>query len=288
MGVKDQVTILIHFNKSKWFLNNDISLFKDIKLNTMKTIIKSLLVAILATVSLVTYAQKGEKTKVLFVLTSHDKLGNTGEATGSWIEEFATPYYFFMDKGIEVVIVTPKGGVAPIDPKSTDPSFQTSATRRFYTDKNAQKALNNTLKITSVKQKGFSAVFYPGGHGPMWDLGTNKNSIKLIQSFYNNNKPIAFVCHAPAALVNVKDRDGNYLIAGKKVTGFTNTEEEAVGLTKVVPFSLEDKLKQRGGKYSKGSDWSSYVLEDGLLLTGQNPQSSEEVAIKLLSKINQL
>lgn len=251
----------------------------------MKNIIKLLLIAFVAITSLTTYAQKEQKTKVLFVLTSHDKLGDTGEATGSWIEEFATPYYFFLDKGIDVVIATPKGGLAPIDPKSTDPSFQTPATKRFYADKNAQKALSTTVKITTVKQKNFKAVFYPGGHGPMWDLATDKNSIKLIQSFYNNNKPIAFVCHAPAALVNVKDKDGKYLIAGKKVTGFSNTEEEAVKLTKVVPFLLEDKLKENGANYSKGADWSSYVVEDGLLLSGQNPQSSEEVAAKILSKI---
>lgn len=251
----------------------------------MKNIIKLLLIAFVAITNLTTYAQKEQKTKVLFVLTSHDKLGDTGEATGSWIEEFATPYYFFLDKGIDVVIATPKGGLAPIDPKSTDPSFQTPATKRFYADKNAQKALSTTVKITTVKQKNFKAVFYPGGHGPMWDLATDKNSIKLIQSFYNNNKPIAFVCHAPAALVNVKDKDGKYLIAGKKVTGFSNTEEEAVKLTKVVPFLLEDKLKENGANYSKGADWSSYVVEDGLLLSGQNPQSSEEVAAKILSKI---
>ena len=252
----------------------------------MKTIIKSVIVAALVMTGVVATAQKTQKTKVLFVLTSHDKLGDTGEATGSWIEEFATPYYFFLDKGIEVVIATPKGGQAPIDPKSNDPLFQTPSTKRFYADAKTQKALSTTVKITSVNQKDFKAVFYPGGHGPMWDLATDKNSIKLIQDFYNNNKPIAFVCHAPAALTNVKDKNGNYLIAGKKVTGFSNNEEAAVGLTKVVPFLLEDKLKERGGKYSQGADWSSYVVEDGLLLSGQNPQSSEAVASMLLSKIN--
>lgn len=251
----------------------------------MKNIMKSIFIALFAISNLAVIAQENKKTKVLFVLTSHNKLGDTGELTGSWIEEFATPYFYFLDKGIEVVIATPKGGQAPIDPKSNDPSFQTEATKRFYADVKAQKALANTVKITSVKQKDFKAVFYPGGHGPMWDLATDKNSIQLIQDFYNNSKPIAFVCHAPAALVNVKDKSGKYLIDGKKVTGFTNTEEAAVGLTKVVPFLLEDKLKERGGKYSQGSDWSSYVLEDGLLLTGQNPQSSEEVATKLLAKI---
>ncbi|MFB3387613.1 type 1 glutamine amidotransferase domain-containing protein [Flavobacterium sp. LAR06] len=251
----------------------------------MKNIMKSVFIALFAISNLAVIAQENKKTKVLFVLTSHNKLGDTGELTGSWIEEFATPYFYFLDKGIEVVITTPNGGQAPIDPKSNDPSFQTPATKRFYADQKAQKALASTVKISSVKQKDFKAVFYPGGHGPMWDLATDKNSIKLIQDFYNNSKPIAFVCHAPAALVNVKDKDGKYLIAGKKVTGFTNNEEAAVGLTKVVPFLLEDKLKERGGKYSQGSDWSSYVVEDGLLLTGQNPQSSEEVATKLLSKI---
>ena len=251
----------------------------------MKNTVKSVLIALFAISSFATIAQENKKEKVLFVLTSHNKLGDTGELTGSWIEEFATPYFFFLDKGIEVVIATPKGGQAPIDPKSNDPSFQTPATKRFYADKKAQKALANTVKISSVKEKDFKAVFYPGGHGPMWDLATDKNSIQLIQDFYNNSKPVAFVCHAPAALVNVKDKNGKYLIDGKKVTGFTNTEEGAVGLTKVVPFLLEDKLKEHGGKYSQGSDWSSYVVEDGLLLTGQNPQSSEEVATKLLSKI---
>ncbi|MFV8343492.1 type 1 glutamine amidotransferase domain-containing protein [Flavobacterium sp. XS2P39] len=251
----------------------------------MKNIIKSLFVAVFAMASFVTYAQKEQKAKVLFVLTSHDKLGDTGKPTGSWIEEFATPYYYFLDKGIEVVIATPKGGQAPIDPKSTDPTFQTASTKRFYEDKNAQKALSTTVKLTGVKQQDFKAVFYPGGHGPMWDLATDKNSIKLIQDFYYNNKPIAFVCHGPAALINVKDKERKYLIAGKNLTAFCNTEEEAVALTKVVPFSLEDKLKEQGANYSKGADWSSYVVEDGLLLTGQNPQSSEEVASKLLSKI---
>jgi putative intracellular protease/amidase len=256
------------------------------KINKMKNIMKSLLIAVFAILSFATYAQKNTKTKILFVLTSHDKLGDTGKPTGSWIEEFATPYYYFLDKGIEVVIATPKGGQAPIDPKSTDPSFQTPSTKRFYADINAQKALSTTVKLEGVKQQDFKAVFYPGGHGPMWDLSTDRNSIKLIQGFYDNSKPIAFVCHAPAALVNVKDKEGKYLIAGKKITAFSNTEEQAVELTKVVPFLLEDKLKENGANYSKGADWSSYVVEDGLLLTGQNPQSSEEVASKLLSKIN--
>jgi putative intracellular protease/amidase len=252
----------------------------------MKNIIKSVLIAVFALTGATSYAQKKQKIKVLFVLTSHDKLGNTGQLTGSWIEEFATPYYYFLDKGIEIVIATPKGGQAPIDPKSNEPSFQTTSTKRFYKDAKAQLALSSTIKLANVTDQIFDAVFYPGGHGPMWDLSSDINSIKLIQSFYNSNKPIAFVCHAPAALVNVKDKTGKYLIAGKNLTAFADTEESAVQLSDVVPFSLENKLKERGAKYTKGADWSSYVLEDGLLITGQNPQSSEEVATKLLTKIS--
>jgi putative intracellular protease/amidase len=252
----------------------------------MKNLIQFIMAAAILTLSSVsTFAQSGRKVKVLFVLTSHDQLGNTGKKTGFWIEEFATPYYFFTDKNIEVTIATPKGGQAPIDPKSNGPSFQTDATKRYYSDATAQKILSSTVKVSSVSQKNFDAIFYPGGHGPMWDLADDKNSIALIKSFYTHNKPIAFVCHGPAALVNVKLNSGEYLIAGKNLTGFCNTEEEAVQLTKVVPFSLEDKLKSRGAIYKKAADWSSYVLEDGLLLTGQNPQSSNEVAQKLFDKI---
>ncbi|MDI9310511.1 MAG: type 1 glutamine amidotransferase domain-containing protein [Limnohabitans sp.] len=249
----------------------------------MKTFFKSFILLFLIFINIGTAQNK--KTKVLFVLTSHNKLGNTGKTTGSWIEEFATPYYYFLDKGIEVVIATPYGGQAPIDPKSTDPSFQTDATKRFYADKKAQLALSKTVRLATVNHKLFKAVFYPGGHGPMWDLANDKNSIATIQSFYNANKPVAFVCHGSAALVNVKDKSGKYLIDGKKVTSFCNSEEDAVQLTKVVPFSLENKLKERGANYMKGNDWSSFVIEDGLLISGQNPQSSEEVASKLYSKI---
>lgn len=250
----------------------------------MKNFTKKSTLLFLLLLSLFCFSQKKE-TQVLFVLTSHAKLGNTGKSTGSWIEEFATPYYYFKDRGIKVVIATPKGGQAPIDPKSTEPSFQTEATKRFYADASAQKALENTIKLITVKPSEYKAVFYPGGHGPMWDLSQDKNSMKIIQSFYHDKKPIAFVCHGPAALVNVKDKKGNYLVKDKKVTGFCNTEESAVQLTEIVPFSLEDKLKERGAIYSKGNDWNSYVVEDGLLISGQNPQSSEEVASKLLSKI---
>lgn len=230
-------------------------------------------------------AQAIKKMKVLFVLTSHNQLGNTGKKTGFWIEEFATPYYYFVDKNIEVVIATPNGGQAPIDPKSNEPGFQTESTKRYFSDPKAQNVLSHTKKLSTVNQKNFDAVFYPGGHGPMWDLATDKNSIALIQSFYDHNKPIAFVCHGSAALVNVKDTDGHYLISGKKITSFCNTEEEAVQLTTIVPFSLENKLKERGAIYEKGADWASFTIADGLLLTGQNPQSSKEVAEKLLNMI---
>lgn len=229
-------------------------------------------------------AQTSKKGKILFVLTSHNQLGNTGKKTGFWIEEFASPYYFFIDKNIEVTVVTPNGGQAPIDPKSNESVFQTEATKRYFNDEVAQKLLSTTKKISSVKEEDYDAVFYPGGHGPMWDLANDKYSISIIKSFYSHNKPIAFVCHGSAALVNVKVNKG-YLVAGRKVTSFCNTEEEAVQLTEVVPFSLEDKLKSRGAIYTKGDDWSSYVVVDGLIITGQNPQSSTEVAQKLMDKL---
>lgn len=227
-----------------------------------------------------------QKMKILFVLTSHDQLGNTGEKTGFWIEEFATPYYFFTDKGIEVTIASPKGGQPPIDPKSNLPDYSTPATKRFYADKAAQDKLSKTLALAEVNQKNYDAIFYPGGHGPMWDLAEDKKSAALIESFYNNNKPVALVCHGPAALKNVKDKSGAPLVKGKKVAAFTNTEEEAVQLTKVVPFSLEDMLKSNGAIYTRGNDWSSFAVVDGLLITGQNPASSELVAEKLIDVLN--
>ncbi|WP_396178678.1 type 1 glutamine amidotransferase domain-containing protein [Flavobacterium sp.] len=223
--------------------------------------------------------------KVLFVVTSHDKLGDTGEKTGFWIEELAAPYYELLDKGIQIDIATPLGGQPPIDPKSADPSSATEDTKRFDADKELQTKLSQTLKLADVKEADYDAVFYPGGHGPLWDLATDHTSIALIQSFYTNDKPVAFVCHAPAALKNVKI-DGEYLVKGKKVTGFTNAEEEAVGLTKVVPFLLEDVLKANGGIFSKTEDWHPYAVEDGLLITGQNPASSKLVAEKLLQQLN--
>lgn len=222
--------------------------------------------------------------KVLFVVTSHDKLGNTGEKTGFWTEELAAPYYELSDQGIEITIATPLGGQPPIDPKSEDPSSATEDTKRFDADKELQEKLKNTFKLSDINPADYDAVFYPGGHGPLWDLVEDQNSITLIQDFYTANKPVAFVCHAPAVLKNVKI-NGDYLVKGKKVTGFSNSEEEAVGLTKVVPFLLEDKLQENGGIYSKVGDWQPYAVEDGLLITGQNPASSKLVAKKLLSKL---
>lgn len=220
--------------------------------------------------------------KILIVLTSHDKLGDTGKSTGFWLEEFAAPYYVFKDAGAEIVLASPKGGQPPLDPKSDAPDAQTEMTKRFKNDAEGQALLANTHKLDEVSAEDFDAVFYPGGHGPLWDLTGNAKSIALIESFIQARKPVAAVCHAPAALVQVRGADGEYLVKGKQVTGFTNTEEEGVQLTEVVPFLLEDKLKEIGGDYSKGPDWASYVRVDGLLVTGQNPASSEEAARELL------
>lgn len=223
--------------------------------------------------------------KVLFVLTSHDELGNTGEKTGFWIEEFASPYYLLKDKGVNISLASPKGGQPPIDPKSATADFSTPATERFGKDVETQEVLSKTLKLDSVNQADYDAIFYPGGHGPLWDLAEDKNSIALIESFYNSNKPVAAVCHAPGIFKHTKDASGNPLVKGKKVTGFTNTEEEAVQLTNVVPFLVEDMLKENGGIYSKGDDWNPYSVQEGNLITGQNPASSELVAEKLLEKL---
>jgi putative intracellular protease/amidase len=225
--------------------------------------------------------------KILFVLTSHDELGSTGEKTGFWIEEFAAPYYLLKDKGLEITLASPKGGQPPIDPKSELPDFETPATVRFNKDKETQEVLSKTIKLASVNQSDYDAVFYPGGHGPLWDLAEDKNSIALIEDFYKNNKPVAAVCHAPAIFKHTKNADGTPLVNGKKVTGFSNTEEEAVQLTDVVPFLVEDMLKENGGLFSKGDDWTPYALEDGLLITGQNPASSELVAELLLKKLGE-
>jgi putative intracellular protease/amidase len=221
--------------------------------------------------------------KVLMVLTSHSELGNTGKKTGFWVEEFAAPYYTLKDAGAEITLASPKGGQPPIDPKSAEPGAQTEATRRFDKDAELQKLLANTKKLGEVKAADFDAVFFPGGHGPLWDLTKDPDSIKLIQEFWSAKKPVAAVCHAPSVLLNVKDENGEPLVKGKKVTGFTNTEEEAVQLTKVVPFLLEDELKNKGGQYSKKEDWASFVVKDGMLITGQNPASSEAAAKELLA-----
>jgi putative intracellular protease/amidase len=223
--------------------------------------------------------------KVLMVLTSHDKLGNTGRKTGFWLEELAAPYYTFKDAGAEIVLASPKGGQPPLDPKSNEPSFQTDLTRRFEADAAAKAQLAKTVRLDSVKQDDFDTVFYPGGHGPMWDLAEDKNSVKLIEAFLAAGKPIALVCHAPGALRHAKAANGKPLVQGKKVTGFTDTEEEAMHLTKVVPFLVEDELKAEGGIFSKADDWQPYVVTDGLLITGQNPASSGPAAKVLIDHL---
>jgi putative intracellular protease/amidase len=223
--------------------------------------------------------------KVLIVLTSHDKLGNTGRKTGFWLEELAAPYYAFKDAGAEIVLASPLGGQPPLDPKSNEPSFQTDLTRRFELDAAANAQLAATVRLDSVDQADFDTVFYPGGHGPLWDLAEDLNSIALIEAFLTANKPVALVCHAPGVLRHVKTPAGRPLVEGKQVTGFTNTEEEGVGLTQIVPFLVEDELKAKGGVYSSGPDWGSYVVRDGLLITGQNPASSAEAAALLLEQL---
>ncbi len=220
--------------------------------------------------------------KILIVLTSHDRLGDTGEKTGFWLEEFAAPYYVLKDAGAAVTLASPKGGQPPVDPKSDLPENQTEATKRFRADPAAQAELANTKKLADVSANDFDAVFFPGGHGPMWDLYDNADAIALIENFVKADKPVAAVCHAPVALANVRNKDGEYLVKGRHVTGFTNTEEDAVGLTSVIPFLLEDKLKERGGIYGRAADWAPYVEIDGKLVTGQNPASSEPAAEALL------
>jgi len=219
---------------------------------------------------------------ILMVLTSHDQLGNTGRKTGFWLEEFAAPYYALKEAGARLTVVSPLGGQPPLDPKSDEPDSQTEATRRFKGDVAAQAVLANTGKLSEVKAQDFDAVFYPGGHGPLWDLAEDQHSIVLIEQMIGAGKPVAAVCHAPGVLRHVKAADGTPLVRGKKVTGFTNTEEEAVGLTAIVPFLVEDMLKENGGIYSKLGDWQPYAITDGLLVTGQNPASSEAAAQALL------
>jgi putative intracellular protease/amidase len=223
--------------------------------------------------------------KVLMVITSHADLGNTGEKTGFWVEEFAAPYYAFVDAGVEVTLASPAGGQPPVDPKSESEDSQTEATRRFDQDSESQALVAKTTKLADVTAADYDAVFYPGGHGPMWDLTDNVDSIALIESFLAANKPVAAVCHASAAFLNIMDADGEYVVKGKAVTGFSNTEEDAVQLTDIVPFLLEDELVKRGGDYQKVADWNAFAVQDGLLITGQNPASSELAADKLLAAL---
>ena len=222
--------------------------------------------------------------KILMVLTSHDELGDTGKKTGFWVEEFAAPYYVLADAGAQITLASPKGGQPPIDPSSTEKDAQTEATKRFDKDEELKKKLSMTKKLKDVDASDFDGVFYPGGHGPLWDLANDLDSIALIEKFNEQIKPMAFVCHAPGVLGNVQDQK-KPLVRGKNVTGFANTEEEAVGLTDVVPFLVEDKMNQMGANYSKGEYWSSYVLVDGKLITGQNPASSEKAARELLKQL---
>ena len=223
--------------------------------------------------------------KILVVLTSHNQLGDTGRTTGFWLEELAAPYYVFKDAGAELTLASPKGGQPPLDPKSDDPGTQTEATRRFKADSAANAALAATARLDSLSARDFDAVFYPGGHGPLWDLFDNEVSIRLIEDFCAANKPVSAVCHAPIALVNAKDANGQHIVKGREVTGFTNSEEEAVGLTRVVPLLVEDTMIARGAKYSKTDDWQSYTRQDGNLITGQNPGSSEAVAKLVLAAL---
>lgn len=225
--------------------------------------------------------------KVLIVLTSHDELGDTGVKTGFWLEELAAPYYRFAEAGWEITLASPKGGQPPLDPKSNEPGFQTDDTRRFEADTAATEALANTVRLDSVSAGDFDTVFYPGGHGPLWDLAEDAVSARLIETTLRSGKPVALVCHAPGVLRHTVNEDGTPLVAGKKVTGFTNSEEEAVQLTDIVPFLVEDELTKLGGIYSKTDDWQPYVLTDGLLITGQNPASSASAADALIKLVTQ-
>jgi putative intracellular protease/amidase len=225
--------------------------------------------------------------KILMVLTSHAELGSTGEKTGFWVEEFAAPYYVFLDAGADITIASPAGGQPPVDPKSELPDFQTAATERFDKDTSVQAKLAATIKLDEVNASDFDAVFYPGGHGPLWDLTENTASIKLIEQFLQEQKPVAAVCHASAAFLNVKDEAGEPIVKGRAVTGFSNSEEAAVQLTDVVPFLLEDELTKKGGDYQKVEDWNVLAVQDGLVITGQNPASSEAVAQKVVAHLSQ-
>lgn len=230
--------------------------------------------------------EQQEPKRIVLVLTSHGQLGRTGYKTGYWLEEFAAPYYFFKDQGMQITLASPKGDQPPLDPKSKQEMFQTDYTRRFLEDKETQKILSETVKLETVNAEDYDAIFYSGGYGPLWDLAENKASIALIESFYNSNKPIASVCHAPAIFKNTKDSQGQSLVHRKKVTAYSNSEEAAVQFTSLVPFSVQDMLIENGAFYSKGQDWYPYAMEDGLIVTGQNPASAELVAELLLKKLS--
>lgn len=221
--------------------------------------------------------------KILMVLTSHDQLGDTGKKTGFWLEEFAAPYYVLKDAGADITLASPKGGQPPLDPKSDEADAQTEATHRFKADPAAQAALASTMLLSDIEAAEYDAVFYPGGHGPLWDLAEDGNSIRLIEAFVATDRPVGAVCHAPGVLRHVRGADGKPLVSGRRVTGFTNSEEDAVGLTDVVPFLVEDMLIANGGHYEKGGDWGVHVVTDGKLVTGQNPASSEQAAKALLA-----
>lgn len=220
--------------------------------------------------------------KVLVVLPSHDQLGNTGQKTGFWLEEFTDPYYKFIDSGYEVTIASPRGGKPPVDPKSTQKENQSESTQRFEKDKSAQAKLENTLVLSQVSASDYDTLFLPGGHGPMWDLSSDENMKKIVEDFYSDKKIVSAVCHGPAGLLQATDRNGNSILKGKKITGFTNNEESAVGLTKAVPFSLENRMKELGGKFEKGQDFKPFVISDGQLITGQNPKSALPAAEKVI------
>jgi putative intracellular protease/amidase len=220
--------------------------------------------------------------KVLVVLPSHDQLGNTGQKTGFWLEEFTDPYYKFIDSGYEVTLASPRGGKPPVDPKSIQKENQSESTKRFERDKSTQAKLENTLVLSQVSASDYDTLFLPGGHGPMWDLSSNENMKKIVEDFYSDKKIVSAVCHGPAGLLQATDRNGNSILKGKKITGFTNNEESAVGLTKTVPFLLENRMKELGGKFEKGQDFKPFIVSDGQLITGQNPKSALPAAEKVV------
>jgi putative intracellular protease/amidase len=222
--------------------------------------------------------------KIVMVVTSHDQLGSTGRKTGFWLEEFAAPYFVFRDAGIELTLASPNGGQPPIDPKSDVPENQTPAMARFKQDVRAQKELSQTVRLETIKSENYDTIFYVGGHGPMWDLAESRVSIALLEAFYNSGKVIALVCHSPGVLRHVTYK-GEPLVKGKRVTGFTNGEEEAVQLTHVVPFLVEDELMRLGAIFEKVKNWQPHAVVDGRLLTGQNPASSTLAAEELLKLV---